>query len=198
VTPATIWLVRHASTDWTGKRWCGRADPPLTDAGRAEAAALGERLAPRLGGRVLVRSSPLRRALATADAIASSSGDGDPRRAVVVDPDLVEVDVGEAEGLAFDDIAARFPAIASLLIAGRRDVDWPGGEAADALRARVDAAWAAARTADADTVVLVSHGGVLRTLVDALVAPEGWPDPIGPASEIRVDRAADGWRPSRP
>ena len=30
-----IVLVRHASTDWSGRRYCGRSDPPLNEAGQA-------------------------------------------------------------------------------------------------------------------------------------------------------------------
>ena len=44
--PTEAILVRHASTDWTGVRFCGTADPPLNDAGRREAETVAARLAP--------------------------------------------------------------------------------------------------------------------------------------------------------
>lgn len=40
-----VWLVRHASTAWSGQRWCGRTDLPLSQAGREEAERLAGRLA---------------------------------------------------------------------------------------------------------------------------------------------------------
>src|SRR6185369_1754664 len=65
-----IWLVRHASTAWTGVRWCGRADPPLDAQGDAEAAALARGLGPELPASTTILASPAERALATARALA--------------------------------------------------------------------------------------------------------------------------------
>src|SRR5260221_663027 len=64
-----IWLVRHASTDWSGKRWCGRTDLPLSAEGMAEAEELAIWLAARLPADVVVVSSPARRARDTAEPI---------------------------------------------------------------------------------------------------------------------------------
>src|SRR5207237_1987478 len=57
-----LYVVRHARTAWTGRRYCGRTDVPLTSAGRRDATALGSRLASIAGG-ALVRTSPLGRAV---------------------------------------------------------------------------------------------------------------------------------------
>ena len=58
-----IVLVRHAATTWSGSRYCGRSDPPLSDAGRAEAVRLGAELAPLIVTGTLLISSPSIRAL---------------------------------------------------------------------------------------------------------------------------------------
>ena len=71
---AGIILVRHASTAWTGRRYCGRSDPPLNAAGRAAAADLARELATTLAPGTRIVTSPSRRAQATATAIASAAG----------------------------------------------------------------------------------------------------------------------------
>src|SRR4051812_7747117 len=69
-----IVLVRHASTSWSGRRYCGRSGPPLSAVGEAEAADLAERLAPDLTPATRIVSSPSRRAVATGRAIAAAAG----------------------------------------------------------------------------------------------------------------------------
>jgi broad specificity phosphatase PhoE len=65
-----ILLVRHGESTWNAEhRWAGQADPPLTDAGRAGARRLGERLAGC--GIAAVASSDLRRAAQTAEIVAA-------------------------------------------------------------------------------------------------------------------------------
>ena len=53
-----VWLVRHASTDWTGQRWCGTTDLPLNEQGLAEAEQLATRL--RRASRAVPSSSARR------------------------------------------------------------------------------------------------------------------------------------------
>src|SRR5260370_7423725 len=55
-----LWLVRHGETEWSRSgAHTGRTDIPLTDAGRANAAAVGRYLANRRFALVLV--SPIHR-----------------------------------------------------------------------------------------------------------------------------------------
>jgi probable phosphoglycerate mutase len=171
-----IWLVRHATTAWTGVRWTGaRSDPPLSDEGRRAADELGTELAGRVRPGTPVLSSPSRRAVETATPIAASLGVD-----VELDPDLREVDVGELDGRTFDETAAAYPELARQVLAADRDIDWPGGESAADLRVRAAAAWrrAVARAGDG-AIVLVTHGGVVGELVASLVAadaeePRSW------------------------
>jgi probable phosphoglycerate mutase len=159
-----VWLVRHAPTSWTGRRWCGRADPALTAAGRGLAARLAAELAAELPDGIAIRSSPARRARATARAIAGAN------RPVTTDDDLLEVDIGAVEGLTWDELEASRPALAAAIV-DRRPVDWPGGETAAGVEER---AWrAAARIAGAareGPVLAVSHGALIDILRRVLVA----------------------------
>ena len=100
----TILLARHGETDWNReRRFQGHADPPLNRTGRAQAVDLSVTLmAEELAA---IYSSPLRRALETAEVVAASHGlEAVPVRA------LREVDVGSWSGLTRAEVEERFPA----------------------------------------------------------------------------------------
>ena len=135
-----IVLVRHAATTWSGSRYCGRSDPPLSDAGRAEAARLAAELAPLDRDRDAAdRASPSIRAL-------DDRQRRSPRQRgstdVEIDDRWLEADVGVAEGRTFDELAEHAPALAAALAGGALEIDWPGGETHRALAERVADAWA--------------------------------------------------------
>ena len=118
---------------------------------------LAARLAPTLPEDVRVVTSPSQRTRATAAAISSRL----PDATVEVDERWLETDVGSVEGLTFDEVAERFPALAEELLAGAVDIDWPDGETAVELGRRIAAAWAAVVATRRRTVV-VSHAGSIR------------------------------------
>jgi len=153
-------LVRHAETAWSGRRFCGRTDLPLTDRGAATAQGIGRQLAGSLAATVRIVASPRRRACETAAAIvAAGVADG-----YKVDDRWAETDFGAAEGMTWDELARAFPEVAARLLRGDARIDWPRGEAAAALRARVEAAWRDL-TEQHGSVVVVSHGGPLRIAI---------------------------------
>lgn len=178
-------LVRHAATAWSGSRFCGRTDLPLTSAGEAVAREVGRDLAKSLTGAVRIVSSPLLRARLTASAIAAAIGSG----GFAVDDRWAETDFGEVEGLTYDELETVQPAIASRLARGDATVDWPGGETARALHARVEAAWRDL-TALPGSSVVVSHGGPLRI---AIVLATGVDQ-----AEVEVPSPGSVWRRRRP
>jgi probable phosphoglycerate mutase len=150
-----IVLVRHAATEWSGLRYSGRGDPPLSPVGLREAEALAERLERELTPGIRIVTSPSRRAHDTAAILGTRLAPA----VIEVDERWMETDVGEAEGLTFDEVAARYPDVAVRLAAGAADIDWPGGESAKALSERVAAAWTA----------LLAHGGALVELPEGLL-----------------------------
>jgi ribonuclease H / adenosylcobalamin/alpha-ribazole phosphatase len=154
-------LVRHGSTAWTGRRYCGRADPPLSAVGRREAGEAAAAIGPLVAAGTPVRTSPLARARATAAAIAAATGGP-----VVVDERLAEVDVGAAEGLTYEEVHRRWPAVADALRGGSIAIDWPGGERPADVRRRITATiedWD--RSAD---LVVVGHGIALAVAISLL------------------------------
>ena len=176
------WLVRHAPTAWTGRRWCGRSDPPLSCDGRRIAAAAAERLAAELPGNVTILSSPLRRARETAHAIGGAVG-----RPVSALPELAEVDFGRVDGLTWEEVASLAPDLAGRIMAGTL-VDWPGGETAASVAHRATRVANTIRALDGP-VVVVSHARFLAAL-RAELAPGAddatQPAPLAPAGVIRV------------
>jgi probable phosphoglycerate mutase len=184
---ADAWLVRHASTAWTGSRWLGNRDLPLTAVGRAEASAAADRLAAVVPSGTGVVSSPARRALETAAPIAERL-----RVRVRVDPDLREVDVGRAEGLTWDEVRRDLPDLAAALVEAR-PLDWPGGESAAALRSRVGNAWARIAARREPAVVVVGHAGVIAAILASLL-PGSDPTWLGPAAAVRLQQTFGAWQ----
>jgi len=189
-----VWLVRHASTDWSGKRWCGRTDLRLSAEGAVEAEALAIKLAAELPANVVIVSSPARRARDTAEAIAGilrprPNADG---IGVDLDDGLREVDFGRAEGWTWPEIEGRLPSLAAALAAGASNVDWPDGETARAISRRVGAAWQ--RLADRNRpVVAVCHGGVIRAVLAGLGLDRDKASSIVPASTLELHRVGEAW-----
>lgn len=153
-----LYLVRHGETDWNlAHRIQGATDIPLNDTGRAQAAATGRLLSRRKWDAIY--SSPLSRALETASIIAREVGLPEP---VVVDS-IVERNYGDAEGLADPELAARFPG----------DTPVPGRETREEVVGRVlPALLELAERHPEQAILVVSHGGVIRSVVNA-VDPHG-------------------------
>jgi probable phosphoglycerate mutase len=143
-------LIRHGETEWSRSgQHTGRTDLPLTDVGEAQARALG----PLVAGRplALVLSSPMRRAVRTAEV----AGLPDPD----IDPDLKEWDYGVCEGKTTAEIRVERPGWTV----------WtdpcPGGETIDQVAARADRVIARVRQCPpGSTTVVVAHGHILRVL----------------------------------
>jgi 2,3-bisphosphoglycerate-dependent phosphoglycerate mutase len=99
----TLLLIRHGGSTWNREgRVQGWLDPPLSERGVQQAALLSERL--RAQHIDALYASPLRRARATAQAVADLKGL--PLR---VDDRLREHRLGGIQGLTPDEIASKFP-----------------------------------------------------------------------------------------
>jgi broad specificity phosphatase PhoE len=153
----TIYLARHAESDWNAEnRFQGHADRPLTERGREQAEALAQELAEKTLDAVY--SSPLRRALETAELVAARHG-----LRPIATKGLREVDVGGWAGLSRSEVKARFPDAFGRWLAGGEG--WEDGETYDAMAERVLGAVRRIATEHPDgTVLVVSHGGPIRAL----------------------------------
>lgn len=155
---ATLILVRHAAHVHLNGTLSGRMPGvPLSEAGRAQAARLAERLAVR--GVDAVQASPLDRARETAAAIAEAAG----LSARIADG-LQEIEFGDWTGRRFDQLAGD-PAW-DAWNAHRGAARPPGGESMAEAQARIVSYLdRVAREHDGGTVVLVSHADMIRSAV---------------------------------
>lgn len=155
-------LIRHAeSTGNRQHRLQGRADFPLTKRGRRQAADLAAALSRLPIG--AVSSSPIVRAVHTAEAIAGPLG-----LEVEVQPALQEYDFGELSGLTWPEIRERHPQLIEQLLGDSAEFPhYPGEEGRQAFRERVcEALWAIAdRHAGEQAVAVVTHAGPIAVFL---------------------------------
>lgn len=183
-------LVRHATCAHIEEVLFGRTlDVPLDADGRRQALAVAEHL--RHEAPLRVESSPRRRALETARAIAAAASCG-----LQVAPPLDELDFGDWSGRTFADLDHE-PAWRRWN-EHRDDARTPAGVGIRALQHGVSRYLAAlAGTCIGATLVLVTHAEVIRSLVlHCLGAPASdYPRvAIDPASITRLSVDPEGMR----
>jgi len=191
-----FWLIRHAIVDENARAMLyGTMDvelcPHSLQAQGPMYVALGKRL-PRPAAWVV---TPLARTRRTAEAIFHH---GYPPAELAVEPDLIEQNLGEWQGLPHAELPAKLtlPAHAFWPLGGKEHP--PGGESMAGVIARVGAALERLATRHAgDDVVAVSHGGAIRAAVAHALG-------IGPDNALhlsvhnlsltRMERHRQGWR----
>jgi probable phosphoglycerate mutase len=186
VSPAALWLIRHAESTWNAAgRWQGQADPPLSERGRQQALGLACELRDEALERLI--SSDLARAAQTADILGGQLG-LEVRR----EPLLRELDAGRWSGLTRREIEARDPEALARFDASEPAARAGGGESFSELRQRACRALAAlASEHPGQRVGIVTHGGLIRALVPELrLENAGWRR-IVPESGERFRAAAD-------
>lgn len=159
-----IILARHGETDWNAAEvFRGRADVELNNTGVMQAELLGEYLCS--DSIDFIYSSPLRRAVKTAEAIAN-------RQALAVNtvPNLIDFDYGEWQGLSRREVRERYPELYQDWISIPEQVRIPGGESLEDVRNRVmpfveDVVLGIGE----GKIVLVSHRVVNKVLICALL-----------------------------
>jgi ribonuclease H / adenosylcobalamin/alpha-ribazole phosphatase len=164
--PTVTLLLRHGQTPMSvQKRYAGLSDVPLTEVGVQQAAAAGKRLASV--GLTAIVTSPLARAVRTAEQVAAATG-----APVEADEGFRETDFGAWDGLTFAEVRERWPAELTAWLADPA-VAPPGGESLTDVSARVDSALRRVLAGhQGRTVLIVSHVTPIKTLVAAaLLAP---------------------------
>ncbi len=159
-----LYCIRHAESVYNGEgRIQGLADPPLSEIGHRQAAALAAGLEqfPAIDA---LFCSPLQRAMQTAAPIAETLG-LDIR---TVDG-LKELNVGIFQGKRWDEIVQQYPDEARAWKSLEPDFVIPGGESRRQLMHRGRAALESIRETGLKRVLVVSHGGLLTAALKALL-----------------------------
>ncbi|WP_284748336.1 2,3-bisphosphoglycerate-dependent phosphoglycerate mutase [Amycolatopsis sp. RTGN1] len=160
-------LLRHGESVWNADdRFAGWTDVPLSEVGRKEAAGAGVSLARSGCLPDVVHTSLLRRAISTAAIALDVAG----RHWIPVRRSrrLNERHYGALEGRSREEVRAQYGDEQFMTWRRSYSVAPPAGESLEDVLARLLPYWEAAVAADlraGRTVLVVSHGNVLRTLI---------------------------------
>ncbi len=158
-----IYVIRHGETDWNrSQRFQGRTDIKLNDLGREQAVAL--RPVMQQLEIESVYSSSLSRAVETAE-IAT----GDLRLTIQKEDRLRETNIGDAEGLTFDEISDKYGAEAILKWRSYEerllDFHFPNGESKREMMFRIRQIFLEiAQNSNRSTIGVFAHGMVMRAM----------------------------------
>ncbi len=163
-------LVRHG---YTGKKYVGRyigsTDLPICSSGHDELEALSQTV--NAYDPESYFCSPMRRTKQTMDLIVGSNN-----QSVEVVDDLREIDFGRWEGLSFAEICRTDQSLVDQWQREACSFCFPDGEDGGLFVKRVQAVADRLKACDHKTVLMVSHGGVIRAMLCYLLglAPENY------------------------
>ncbi len=159
-----IIVVRHGETDWNREgRFQGDLDVPLNEHGLKQAEILSIALAKEKID--IIFSSPLRRALDTAKAIAMRQS-----APIFVKDELKEISFGEWEGLLASEVKRRYSEVYEIWKREPEKALVPSGESLEMVLHRVNSLlYPMLDRYDKETVLIVGHGGVNKVLFCSLL-----------------------------
>jgi broad specificity phosphatase PhoE len=191
-----FWMIRHALVEENARaRLYGVMDVEICPTTLVEQAPVYRALAARLPRPARWVVTPLSRTRRTAEAILAA---GYPATDFAVEPDLIEQDLGDWQGLAHADLPGRLamPAHPFWPLAGEERA--PGGESMQDVIDRVGPAMDRLAAAHAGAnVVIVSHGGAIRAAVAhalRIAAGNALHLSVQNLSLTRLEHSSDGWR----
>jgi broad specificity phosphatase PhoE len=160
-----ILLVRHGQTAWNRvERFRGHSDVPLNSTGLSQAHAAARRIVSSWHVDA-VYTSPLKRAMETAQAVAQRCGltpqpcDG-----------IIDINYGEWQGLTGEEVGQTYPELYALWLTAPHRVHIPAGETIARVRRRATQAVRDLVAQHPDgTIVLISHQVVCKILVLAMM-----------------------------
>lgn len=158
-----IILVRHGETNWNVKEvFRGRIDVALNETGMRQAELLAEHLSDF--EIAAVYSSPLRRALKTAERIARYH-----KLDVQIADGLIDFDFGEWQGLPHQEVTTKYKELYAQWVEKPHQLRMPSGESLEDVTKRAISVVNEVTARYRGTVVLVSHRVVNKVLICALL-----------------------------
>lgn len=159
-------MIRHGEYEqrYQGS-FIGKTDVPLSARGVQQAALLASPLSPLKEATFLC--SPMRRTITTAQIAVG------PNRHLDFDENLREIDFGLWEKMPFDEIAKGYASLVDQWAAFRDDFAFPQGESLAAFQKRIKVVADRIIHDPSGTVVVFTHGGVIRFLICRLLGIKG-------------------------
>lgn len=161
---SNFFLMRHGETNTNRNHiWQGSQDIPLNENGREQAREVA-RIVREINPEYVITSN-LSRAIETGELAAHLVKDA----RFIIDPDLRERNCGEAEGLTTEEISKRYGI--SMTMTSRELDNVPGAEPYEDFAGRVISTLEKIYNRYGETkILLVSHGGVIRTFYEETTA----------------------------
>jgi len=155
-------LARHATVEpFYMDKYVGRSDAHLGGEKNHEIHRLSETI--KQFNPTAVVCSPSRRARETAEGVAHLSCF--PSQEIQMFSALQEIDFGRWEGLTYSEIEASEPDLVSLWANWSEDFCFPEGERVSSFLYRVKSVANQLLAMNNDTILVVSHGGVIRAML---------------------------------
>ncbi len=156
-------IARHGETEWNvAEVFRGQVDIDLNETGVKQA----ELLAGYLSTSTIeaIYSSPLKRALKTAETIARPH-----QLKVTVEPDLVDLNFGKWQGLSHQEVKERYGELYAKWVTHPEQARMPGGETLEDVRKRAARVITQVLGSHSGTSLIVGHRVVNKVIICALL-----------------------------
>ncbi|MBN2712698.1 MAG: histidine phosphatase family protein [Planctomycetes bacterium] len=161
ISPKRLTLIRHGDVppQFHG-RYLGATDVPLGDKGRTQAALIASSNISRENATFLI--SPLIRARETAELAF-------PDEDLAIIDNLREMDFGKWECKSFAEMSVELPDEAQRMLDRDDNFSFKDGEDIGTFMSRIRALEGLIKNSESDSIVCVTHGGVIRNLICVLL-----------------------------
>ncbi|HNX93329.1 MAG TPA: alpha-ribazole phosphatase [Syntrophomonas sp.] len=172
-----VLLLRHGQTEWNAlQKYQGHMDIALNDTGREQAGKIARYLHDNENIEAIY-CSDLSRSRETAEIIAHEL-----HLPVQVDKRLREIGFGSWEGMTYEEVKCMYPEEYEKWFNNNLEIKVPGGESVDELLARSLPVLSELAERHEGTVLVVSHGGLIKTVLNYMRGNERWDIYLYPAS----------------
>ena len=186
-----IILIRHGETDWNSlQKYQGHKDIPLNAAGRKQAQKVADYLYDNEDIENLY-CSDLSRTKETADIIGKKLG-----LEPICDFRLRELNFGKWEGMTFSEVYKKYPDEFNQWYNNTMEFKIPGGESLTEILARSLLALNEIKKRHNSTIAIVTHGGVIRAILNHLGRTDIlWKTALPPCSITTLNSTGDSFEP---